>query len=167
MPRTTAPDAKFAYIGNFGREEEVEADPFVEVRYERDRYVRVALSIVKYKAEPTDVRIAEADVPRHSAPTDGISFNACLNDLVEPTMPFVEDIVCDKCFCCWTRVFKRSSGCKSTEDVKPDTNPAARCDFVETLLCVGFKAGADWSRGSGTETRGFSEDDDSITDIAV
>lgn len=75
--------------------------------------MRVALSIVKYKAEPTDVRIAEADVPRHSAPTDGISFNACLNDLVEPTTPFVEDIVCDKCFCCWTRVFKRSSGCKA------------------------------------------------------
>lgn len=45
---------------------------------------------------------------------------------------------------CCTRVFSRSSGCSSTEDVRPEMNPDTRCDLVDflTTACGAASVGA-------------------------
>lgn len=78
-------------------------------------YVRVALSDVRYRADPTEVLIAEGRVPLQRALTESIS-----------RMAEVRVVVLD----CCTRVFSRSNGCSRTDDVSPEMNPDAKCDFV-------------------------------------
>lgn len=79
----------------------------------------VEFKLVRYSAEPTEVLIADGRVPRHKADIESMSLIADVRVVV---------------FDCCTRVFRRSNGCSNTEEVKPEMNPAARCDFVDFCL---------------------------------
>lgn len=109
-----APDVRFARGESWGRDEE-EDEYDVAVRDDRARRVRKSLREVKYSAEPTLVRIVEGSVPRHSW-RSGFGFDVMSRRVVR------RDAEPD----CWTRVLRRSMGCRRSAEEKPEPRPAAR-----------------------------------------
>lgn len=67
--------------------------------------------MLKYNADPTDVRNPEGTVPLHKSSGELIDLKIDLNDVFGV---------------CWIRVLIRSKGWRATADVNPPTNPATK-----------------------------------------
>ena len=81
--------------------------------------------LVKYMAEPKPVRRADGTAPRQRAGmrlgAERISARAALREW-DPRD-------------CWTRVFRRSIGWRSTAERTPDPRPAAKWKAVGRVVC--------------------------------
>jgi hypothetical protein len=76
---------------------------------------RSAFREVKYSADPKPVRSADGRVPRHS------EVKGCGPERMERRTGSKEE---DRD--CWTRVFKRSAGCRRTALEMPEARPARK-----------------------------------------
>lgn len=106
------------------------------------------LSVVKYSAEPNPVRRADGTVPRHRLYT-GLGPVR----IVRRTGRREEDRDC------WTRVLRRSTGCRRTADETPLPKPATKwnvgCALLDFALASGctVKTGCEVWFGSVLEGR--------------
>ena len=119
--RATAPVPRFARLDSTGREDEWWVVPAgetkpVDVRIvDRETYCRSALRLEKYKADPIPVRKVEGRVPRQNC------FKGCGPREIS-RMTVRKELDPD----CWTRVLRRSAGCRRTADRIPEVRPAAK-----------------------------------------
>lgn len=127
--RAVAPVMRFCTFDSFGRTEllfEIVA-PFARGLAEVFATIwRRELSDVKYRADPKPVRRAEGTVPRQRL---AMGWGPERMDRRTATSDEERD--------CWTRVFSRSAGCRSTALETPEAKPAKKwkvgCAFLELL----------------------------------
>jgi len=130
-----APERRLPVLESLGREEEedvvvegVDPDPDTGVKVVvwfgvdsqgRFRAVpwRMAFSEVKYIAEPKPVRRADGRAPRQRA---GIMLGEERMSAIATRREFAPPARC------WTRVFNRSKGCRSTAESTPEPRPATK-----------------------------------------
>jgi hypothetical protein len=141
LARAIAPVVRFAVFDSLGNAEEcfaaaspplivvavgvvtacVVTSPLDDNTLDWATYCLNPLRLEKYKADPTPVRSAEGNVPRHN----------CLNGFgplaISRTVP-VKEFERD----CCTRVLRRSAGWSSTAERMPDPRPAAKWKAVAT-----------------------------------
>ena len=75
---------------------------------------------MKYRAEPKPVRRADGRVPRHRLRMGW----------GEERMVLRVGRRAAVCWDCWTRVLRRSAGCRRMEEVRPEQSPAAKWKVV-------------------------------------
>jgi hypothetical protein len=117
--RAKAPVARFAVLLSFGNELECSA-PFITASplpaAARLALCRSALRLEKYIADPKPVRSVLGNVPLQNW---RMGFGPLAIDRMVASSVFE----CD----CWTRVLRRSAGCKRTAESMPEFRPAKKC----------------------------------------